>query len=54
MVGRTAAYSKIRAYNPFERFDVKVKNSLTTEDINMLLSYGIVESVRQNGKVFVK
>lgn len=54
MVWRTATYSKIRAYNPFERFDVKVKNGLSTEDINMLLSYGIVESVRQNGKVFVK
>lgn len=51
-IGKHITYKKIREYKPFSQFTIKEKNLFSIEEIKKILSYGGVQSIEQDGRIY--
>lgn len=51
-IGKHITYRQIKEYKPFSQFTIKEKNLFSIEEIKKILSYGGVQSIEQDGRIY--
>ena len=51
-IGKHITYRQIKEYKPFSQFTIKEKNLFSIEEIKRILSYGGVQSIEQDGRIY--